>query len=283
MEPNFHINISKEFSNLKFNNFSPIQIGRMFCSTDTVIEKHLHRNYYELTIVKEGEGIIYANNKEISVKTGDIFLSYPFEVHKIVSSNQNLLKFDFVSFSLIKEDYEKGFNNITENFSELNRVFHNNALTYMLGQAINEFTKKDVNNEILDNLINLIIIYTLQAFTIGKFEDNRLDATSKEDILCYKIMNYIDTHFFEIKSLNEISNYFNYNYSYLTNLFKKNTGMTIIDYYNNKRFEIARLLINEGKLNLSEISLKLNYSSLYTFSRAYKQKYGVAPTKHKKT
>ena len=175
---------------------------------------------------------------------------------------------------------------ITKNKANNKSFYDNHYWTYNSKTALQKlfpfWTERQIRY-ILDNLINLIIIYTLQAFTIGKFEDNRLDATSKEDILCYKIMNYIDTHIFDIKSLSEISNYFNYNYSYLTNLFKKNTGVTIIDYYNNKRFEIARLLINEGKLNLSEISLKLNYSSLYTFSRAYKQKYGVPPKTHKKT
>jgi YesN/AraC family two-component response regulator len=115
----------------------------------------------------------------------------------------------------------------------------------MLSQAIFEFTNKDVNHSILDYLINLILVYTLDAFKLDKLDATNLDVTSKEEILCYKVMNYIDTHIFEIKSLSEVSNYLNYNYSYLTNLFKKTTNMTIIDYYNNKRFEIAKLLINE--------------------------------------
>lgn len=39
----------------------------------------------------------------------------------------------------------------------------------------------------------------------------------------------------------------------------------------------ARLLLNEGKLNITKIAELLNYSSIYSFSKAFKEKYGVSP------
>ena len=101
------------------------------------------------------------------------------------------------------------------------------------------------------------------------------------DVLCQQIMNYIDTHVYSIESLDILTDIFSYNYSYLSNLFKKNTSITILDYYTNKRLETAKALIIENKKKIHEIAEMLNYSSTFTFSRAFKKKYGYPPVKMK--
>lgn len=90
-------------------------------------------------------------------------------------------------------------------------------------------------------------------------------------------MHYIDTHIYSIKNLSCLSERFSYNYSYLSDLFKKCTGNTIANYYQTRRLETAKLLINSGELKITSIAERLNYSSLYTFSKAFKKKYGLSP------
>ena len=53
--------------------------------------------------------------------------------------------------------------------------------------------------------------------------------------------------------------------------------MTIAEYYQNRRLETAKLLINSGDLKITNIAERLNYSSLFAFSKAFKKKYGIAP------
>ena len=55
----------------------------------------------------------------------------------------------------------------------------------------------------------------------------------------------------------------------------------MVEYYGNKRMEKAKELIKEGKLTVNQIASALNYSSIYSFSKSFKQKYGFAPTKLK--
>jgi AraC-like DNA-binding protein len=92
-------------------------------------------------------------------------------------------------------------------------------------------------------------------------------------------MNYVDSHIYTLKSLKELGVLTGYNYNYASNVFKAVTGETLLNYYRSKRLKTARLLLNEGKLSVSELSTLLNYSSVYAFSRAFKDKYGVSPTK----
>ena len=94
-------------------------------------------------------------------------------------------------------------------------------------------------------------------------------------------MNYIDTHIYTMNSLSEISELTNYNYSYLSALFKRTTSGTMADYYRKRRLETARLLIIENKLKITQVASILHYSSIYTFSRAFKDQYGVSPEQYK--
>ena len=87
---------------------------------------------------------------------------------------------------------------------------------------------------------------------------------------------------YSITSLKEISRELRYDYTYLSKLFKKTTTQTISDYYHFQRLETACVLIKENKLNFTQISDKLNYSSVYSFSKAFKKQYAVSPMTYKK-
>ena len=95
-------------------------------------------------------------------------------------------------------------------------------------------------------------------------------------------MNYIDTHIFSISSLEDVAETMNYNYSYLSALFRKTTGSTLLSYYHQKRLDVARQLIAEGTMKMTEIAETLNYSSLYSFSRAFKENFGISPKQYAK-
>jgi AraC-like DNA-binding protein len=105
---------------------------------------------------------------------------------------------------------------------------------------------------------------------------------SKNEILCYSIMRYIDANIFHIKNFTDISNYFNYNYSYLSKVFKQTTKTTILDYLSSKKLEHAKFLIDEGKLSLTKIAETLNYASIYSFSKSFKYHFGISPSEYKK-
>ena len=83
-----------------------------------------------------------------------------------------------------------------------------------------------------------------------------------------------------MKNLEELTEVMKYNYSYLSTLFKKTTGNTLLSYYYAKRLDVARMLILENSLKISEIAEQLGYSSLYAFSRAFKDMYGLSPKQY---
>lgn len=94
-------------------------------------------------------------------------------------------------------------------------------------------------------------------------------------------MSYINAHIYTLVNLSDLSNVLSYNYPYLSKIFTETTSQTIADYYREQRLEAACKLIRAGNLSFTQISEKLHYSSIYAFSKAFKNHYGVSPKEYK--
>ena len=135
--------------------------------------------------------------------------------------------------------------------------------------------------------IRLSIIYApIRSFLSqkngGSLFPSTVFAPKKQEELCYQVMDYINTHIYSITTLTEIADRFRYDYTYLSKIFTRTTSQSISEYYRQRRLEVARALIHEGALTFSEIAEKLQYSSIYSFSKAFKNQYGLSPRDYKK-
>lgn len=263
---------------INYGKISLIQIGRRYLNENTVIGTHTHLNWFELTIATKGECIVSSNGEESTIHAGDIYVSFPCDLHDIKTTDKEL-EYDYLSFVIDDSKLSELFNNISLNTSAKLRIFRDERVQFLVSSAISEFKiEKTFRSELLSSIFNQIVIYTMRDL----MSSTRSTANVNDsDVLCQQIMNYIDTHVYSIESLNILTDIFSYNYSYLSNLFKKNTSITILDYYTNKRLETAKALIIENKKKIHEIAEMLNYSSTFTFSRAFKKKYGYPPVKMK--
>jgi len=69
-----------------------------------------------------------------------------------------------------------------------------------------------------------------------------------------------------------------HDYTYMANLFSEVTGITIEHYIIAHQIERVKELLIYGELNLTEISYKLNYSSVAHLSNQFKKVTGLTPT-----
>ena len=259
-----------------FGDVSLLQIGRRYCDEDEIIYPHTHQDYFELTIVTGGEGTVYSNGESFFVKSGDCHLSIPCDIHEIRANKNSKLEYDYFSFKLAIGELRTELGKISRKlFGQNSRVFTDPKIANLIANAISEFSsEKPYSNEILQNIFNQITIYLIRDFNDVEHQTSKF---SENEILCYQIMNYIDTHIYSIQNLESIAPRFNYNYSYLSNLFKKTTGKKLSDYFQSRKLETAKVLILEKKYKVSEIASMLGYSSPFSFSKAFKQKYGFSP------
>ena len=67
----YHFNNSFLSSPRIYGDVTLHQIGRRYCNVGAVIGEHAHMDYYELTIVTYGRGIITTNGRKCKVEAGD--------------------------------------------------------------------------------------------------------------------------------------------------------------------------------------------------------------------
>lgn len=109
----------------------------------------------------------------------------------------------------------------------------------------------------------------------------------KKSILIEKIKNAIieTIHYSdELPKLNysdHLSQKLCYDYTYLSNLFTEVKGITIQQFIIFHKIERVKELLLYDELNLTEISYKLNYSSVAHLSNQFKKVTGLSPSYYK--
>ena len=72
------------------------------------------------------------------------------------------------------------------------------------------------------------------------------------------------------------------NATYLSELFKKYTGMGFSDYLNSRRLKLALEKMKNPSLSITEISVMCGYENPYYFTRVFKKAYGATPSDYRK-
>ena len=98
------------------------------------------------------------------------------------------------------------------------------------------------------------------------------------------ILTYIDEHFTEKLSLNELAGLANMSPNYFSAFFKKISGVTLWNYISSKRINMAVQLIrgrDSGK-NMLEIAMLCGFNNTTNFNKMFKRITGMTPTEYKK-
>lgn len=258
------------------------QLGEMMCDSSTVVEPHIHLDWFELTYIFQGSGTIYTNDVPLSVTKGDIYVSFPREIHKIVSDNVDPLRYCFFAFNFSDREWAKDVTDSLMKFKHpKSRVlsapnyekYFSNALQYITSIS------SPLNEKLLEyELITLVIRVAHHAFPAEQVY--LPPKVNNFQLLTFNIANYIDTNLTTINDISYLSEVFNYNYSYLSRCFKRCMGISVSQYFNDKKLSLAKKLLEAHDLSITEIAAELNYSTIYVFSRAFKNKYGISPRQY---
>ncbi|BBH22348.1 hypothetical protein Back11_36930 [Paenibacillus baekrokdamisoli] len=106
------------------------------------------------------------------------------------------------------------------------------------------------------------------------FMDEIDDKTRVVDL----IKQYVNNHLHKEISLQEIADTVHMNTSYLSRLFREVAQMGFTEYVLHQKTEMAILMMQNGK-SLTEISEKLGYLNLSSFTRMFKKVRGMSPSK----
>jgi two-component system, response regulator YesN len=106
----------------------------------------------------------------------------------------------------------------------------------------------------------------------GNSEANRTNATVAE------ICRYMLEHFAEDLGLPEIARRFHLNPTYLSQLFKRETGETFSDHLTRLRLDKAELLLLSTTLKIEAVAKAVGYDDPKYFSQVFQRRAGVTPS-----
>jgi len=117
---------------------------------------------------------------------------------------------------------------------------------------------------------------------LGKLsaEMDRETRDSRGDLV-RMVRLYVETHLSEDISLQAISDHVNLNPSYLSRIYKLETGQSISDYIYGLRMEKAAHYLRSTGMKIYEITAKLGYQYAPYFIKVFKQHFGVTPQEYR--
>ena len=141
-----------------------------------------------------------------------------------------------------------------------------------------------------------LYIYSLDDLTT-QFDNFSQMLTKLYDLLCEQtstehfpnsynnnfitIIQFINHNYTKDISIKDISKQLNLNPSYISQLFKKETGSTYVKYLTQLRIEKAKDLLQNTDLSLSEICDQIGYNDYFYFLKTFKKYEGMSPSKYR--
>jgi len=144
--------------------------------------------------------------------------------------------------------------------------FH--ALTYM-SHHLSEFSGE------IEAFLNEII----QKLT----DDLETTNNSNNNQHVANAISFIANNYQKDISVVNISNYVGVSSIYLNRIFKIHTGKTIGEYLNSHRISIAKAMLSDHSLSISEISHRVGYNDMRSFTNNFKKIEGIAPSDYRKS
>lgn len=245
-----------------------------------------YTDFYGISYMVSGDRLIYSPTFTTIAQAGDMVF-IPKNVYRRTTYISNepyeriLLKF---SDSMIEELLKIiGVTHFEELCQEHVIRFDKSTQTEIYG-ILREMEKEwnsynDYSELLLKGLLNKLIITSLRKRIISG--TNVINWEKKHDCLANAI-KYIKIHLRNNPSLDETAAHINISSSYLSKLFVNRLHTPYSAFVLNEKIALARKLLVESKLSMTEIAFESGFSSSAYFSDCFKRATGTAPLQYRK-
>lgn len=242
-------------------------------------EKH---QFFELTYVDTGVLHTEVDGVSYSLHEKEMIIYGPGQFHM-----QHTDEDQTVSYVTILFDMENLTPGVAENWHEilLNKVYPYNKKTYTLIKTLVQESSTGIPymDSLMLCLLTETIIRLLQSeYIVSTAPPSSVARQNYQDELFERIIAYVESKIYEPLTIAEICQQFSMSRSSLQLLFKNAVNQSPKKYISDMKLERSRQMLRENKYTVSEISLKLGYSSIHYFSNAFNQKYHISPSEYAK-
>lgn len=238
-------------------------------------KKILYISNYDIFSVISGCYTLIINERKYIAQAKDTFLLTPNCTFTIIANDDSVQL--FYHFSVIYAGKK-----LSGNFDDFLLPHSFNFLIGLFKEYTDNCLKDDIFTQTaIKPILKLILIkmiflneknYNCFAKSMSKIYSNQI-----LDVLRYIHMN----RGVSIK-ISCLAKMVGYNENYFSTYFKKNVGISISNYIDNVKMNVAKELLIEKKLLIKEVAMELGFSDQFIFSKKFKKHFGLPPNEFKK-
>lgn len=242
---------------------------------------------WELVFINNGEVVVDVNGKSMILKKNQMVIHAPNQYHSIKANNKSC-SVGIISFGSSSEILYTLVDKVidvseTEKDSILNIL--NEGSVLMAGKNFMPPPKENAvipygSGQLIKNTLENLLILLVRKNTT-QHNNNCIDSTSfhKNNIVQSAVM-YINENVDKRLTLKDISKSVGYSVSYISAVFKKHLGTSLINYFLKVRITRAKQLIEENKYSFNEIAEMLGFDSVQYFSTQFKKIAKLTPSQY---
>lgn len=261
-----------------YDSINPVMdmINLYQCDPGFSTKERFTPNHY-LLYVHRGTGEFIIGTVAYAAQAGDLFFCPQGVGNTITASKNDPFLLSGIDFFFWRQERDGGnvpartVTYITDFFLPRINISSNHFALFVIQEMIDSFTSQTILSQTYCNSL-------LHSFLLNIIKFNEIRHYNvNED--CSKILQFIIEHSDEFITIQEIGLSFNYHPGTLNRMVKKVTGMTIKEYQIDVRIKKAMNLLLYSNKSIAEIASTCGYQSIFFFSRQFKAKTKILPTK----
>ncbi len=139
---------------------------------------------------------------------------------------------------------------------------------YSLKQLVTEYSS-------FDQMLNKICDMIREAMTSNDSE------ISYGNVSFLNLLKYVDQNYKENITLSTAAKELHLNANYVSQLFKKEAGVTFVYYITQKRLECAKNLLTTTQKTITDIAIEVGFNDYFYFIKTFKKSVGMTPGQYR--
>ena len=243
-----------------------------------------HHDFYEVYFFLSGNVQYNIESRSYLLSPGDILLINPMELHQPMFGQEHRTYERFVlwidqrfldGFSLPGVDLKSCFDTHQPGHTNLLHPEgrQRQLLTFFLEQLLAETNSADPYSQLsaLTHLAQILVMLNRMSR-----QTVREEVRPTQESVVYSILSYINEHYSEELSLDDLANRFFISKYHLSREFQRLVGTSVHRYIIQKRLVMAKQMLSEGQPS-SEVYQHCGFGDYSNFYRAFKSEYRISP------
>lgn len=237
---------------------------------------HTH-NHTELFFIVSGKGQFLIQDQFFPVGINNLVIINPNVLHTEDSLNAQPLEYIVLGIDGIELANDENSNG---QFSILDHM-ESMEISGCLRNILREMEQKNTGYEdVCQAYMEILIIRLMRSTTLSVPSEPQISSGNRQ---CAAVRRYIDLHFKEPLTLEQLAEESHMNKYYLSHSFKREYGTSPINYMISRRIEESKYLLAETDLSMTQIAQLLGFSSLSYFSQVFRRTQSVSPLEYRQS